>query len=212
MAVALPAQIIYTSEIGIHGGGMLFSGDATGIPAQLNGNLGFMYRRVFNQRISMQADFQTTGINGSMQQPFEALYPTTVNIQQKLQMLDLTVAFNFFDYGQLEHVLKSSNQSLYIFAGWGVVQQLHSHSNAPLNISLPYGLGYKVKLDKRLHLNLQWTQRMMFSADGLEGIDYLDNPLGLNGTNRWNNDQIATFTIGMSYGLFRRQCKCINYH
>jgi hypothetical protein len=206
---SLSAQEIYTTEIGFHGGGSYFIGDVKAKPFDYQPDFGVTFRYVFNQRLSFQTDYHATSISGDYVQPVENLTNPAVMINQNINALDFTFAFNFFDYGQLDYVLKSSDHSAYLFAGIGLIQLQDNNLN-DLNFSIPFGLGYKFKLSERLHLNLQWTHRLML-ADNIEGLPSLDNPLQLNGTNIFNNDHLGTATIGLSYGLFRRKCKCLNY-
>jgi hypothetical protein len=203
------SQQIFTTEIGFHRGGSYFIGDVKTKNLDIKPEYGFTIRHLFNQRLSLQADFNHTSLGGSFEQQFDSLFITGANLDQQLNLLDFSFVFNFLDYGQLDHVLKSSNYTAYLFAGVGIVQQ-DKVDFTDLNFSVPFGIGFKVKLLKRLHVNLQWTHRLML-YDRLEGQDYLDNPLGLNGTNNYNNDQAGTVTIGLSYGLFQRNCKCLNY-
>lgn len=203
------SQQIFTTEIGVHGGGSYFIGDVKTPAFDIKQDYGFTFRRLFNQRIALQADYNHTSIGGSYAQRFDSLFTADANLNQQINLLDLSFVFNFLDYGQLDHVLKSSNYSAYIFAGIGIVQQDKIDFNN-VHFSIPFGMGLKAKLAKRLHLNLQWTHRLML-YDRLEGQDYLDNPLGLNGSNYFNNDQVGTVTLGLSYGLFQRSCKCLNY-
>ena len=181
------SQQIFTTEVGFHGGESYFIGDVRTQLKDIKPDYGFTVRHLFNQRLSLQADFNHTSINGSFEQHYDSLFTSGASLDKKINMLDFSFVFNFLDYGQLDHVLKSSNYSAYLFR-----------------------IGFKVKLSKRLHLNMQWTHRLML-YDRLEGQDYLENPLGLNGNNNFNNDQAGTVTIGLSYGLFQRNCKCLNY-
>lgn len=203
------SQQIFTTEIGIHGGGSYFIGDVKTQSFDFKQDYGFTFRHLFNQRITLQADYNHTSIGGNYAQLFDSIFTVDANLNQQINLLDLSFVFNFLDYGQLDHVLKSSDYSAYVFAGMGIVQQDKIDFDN-LHLSIPFGVGLKVKLAKRLHLNLQWTHRLML-YDRLEGQNYLDNPLGLNGTNNFNNDQAGTVTLGLSYGLFKRSCKCFNY-
>lgn len=205
----LQAQEIYTTEIGLHGGGSYFLGDVKLKSLDFQSDYGITFRYVFNQRLSLLADYHNTSISGDYVQPNENISSPNVTINQKLNTLDLAFAFNFMDYGQLDYILNSSNHSAYLFMGIGLIQ-LPDNNISNLNFSIPVGFGYKFKLSNRLHLNLQWTHRLML-ADNIEGHVALNNPLQLNGTNKFNNDHLGTATIGLSYGLFRRKCKCLNY-
>ena len=206
---SLCAQEIYTTEIGFHGGGSYFVGDVKAKKSDYQPDYGVTFRYVFNQRLSFQADYNNTSILGDYVLPIENIYNPNVTINQQINTLDFTFAFNFFDYGQLDYVLMSSNHSAYLFGGVGLMQ-LQNDNFSDLNFSIPFGMGYKFKLTERLHLNLQWTHRLML-ADNIEGLAQLDDPLQLNGSNILNNDHLGTVTIGLSYGLFRRKCKCLNY-
>lgn len=203
------SQQIFTTELGFHGGESYFIGDVRSGLKDYRPDYGFTIRHLFNQRLSLQADFHHTSINGSFKQHYDSLFTSSANLDNKINMLDFSFVFNFLDYGQLDHVLKSSNYSAYLFAGVGVVLE-NKIDLSKLNYSVPFGIGFKVKLSKRLHLNMQWTHRLML-YDRLEGQDYLNDTLGLNGNNNYNNDQAGTVTIGLSYGLFQRNCKCLNY-
>lgn len=200
------AQEIYTVEIGFHGGGSYFVGDVKAKSFDVKPDYGLIFRYVFNQRLAIQADFNHTTIAGKYTGPVDALSNTNIEINQKINSTDFTLSFNFLDYGQLDYVLNSSNHSAYLFAGIGLMQL----RNNKLSFSIPAGFGYKFKLSKRLHLNLQWTHRLLLS-DNIEGQAELDNPLLLNGSNIFNNDHLGTLTVGFSYGLLRRRCKCLNY-
>ncbi|MEA4936044.1 MAG: DUF6089 family protein [Paludibacter sp.] len=203
------SQQIFTTEVGFHGGESYFIGDVKTKLKDMKPDYGFTIRHLFNQRLSLQADFNHTSIKGSFNQHFDSIYTAVVDLNQEINMVDFSFVFNFLDYGQLDHVLKSSNYSAYLFAGIGLIQQDKADINH-LNFSVPFGMGFKMKLNKRLHMNLQWTHRLML-YDRLEGQNTLENPLGLNGSNIYNNDQAGTVTIGLSYGLFQRNCKCLNY-
>ncbi len=209
VTTSLFAQEIYTIEIGVHGGASYFSGDVKAKSFDFQADYGVLFRYLFNQRLSLQADINHTSIQGDYEQRIEHLYDPDVTINQNINALDFTFAFNFFDYIQLDYVLKSSNHTAYLFAGAGLMHLNNGHSNK-LNASIPIGIGYKVLLSERLHLNAQWTHRLML-ADNIEGHPALNNFLGMNGSNILNNDHLGTVTIGLSYGLFRRKCKCFNY-
>ncbi|MDD4198140.1 MAG: DUF6089 family protein [Paludibacter sp.] len=203
------SQEIYTTEIGFHGGGSYFVGDVKAKFFDFQSDYGMIFRYVFNQRMTLQTDFNSTTIAGDYIQPIENLSNPEITINQNMYSLDFTFGFNFLDYGQLDYVLKSSNHTAYLFAGIGMIQLYNKNFN-DLNFSIPFGFGYKFKLSKRLHLNLQWTHRLML-ADNIEGRGELDNPLQLNGSNIFKNDHLGTATIGLSYSLFRKKCKCLNY-
>lgn len=209
----ISAQDIYTTEIGIHGGGSYFTGDFKSAPqANIKPDFGVTLRYLFNQRLSLMADYHNTELKGTFQQPLDILESTEIALDQKINMLDLCLAINFFDYGQLDYILKSSNFTAFIMGGIGIVEESKGIDGSRIHFSIPFGMGFKLKLSERWHLNLQWTHRLLPATDGLEGNRDFNNPLGLNGSNIFNNDNAGTCTLGISYSLFKRNCKCMNYH
>ncbi|MDD3196115.1 MAG: DUF6089 family protein [Paludibacter sp.] len=209
--VSMFAQMIYTTEAGIYGGASYFSGDVSKNALEgMKGDVGLTLRYVFNQRISLHADYHQTRANGEFTSLYPAVYSETLEVNNPLRFLDVTMAFNFFDYGYLEHIMYSSNITPYLFAGIGGVL-LPAEATGKVSATLPYGIGIKVRLSPRLHLNAQWTQRLMLGSDRVEGRDEANNPLQLNGSNRFNNDGSGSLSIGISIGLTQRDCECQNY-
>jgi hypothetical protein len=77
-----------------------------------------------------------------------------------------------------------------------------------VSVSLPFGVGIKVKLGKRFNFNAQFSNRLLFN-DNLEGLEIFNDPYGLNGSNFLNNDMLSTLTIGITFDFWRRKCDCI---
>jgi len=211
--LAIQAQEEYTTEIGFHGGGSLFRGDfAVTTPAQMRENYGFSFRYLFNKRISLIADFSTTSVNGNFAHQLPVIYPGIVSVNNQINMTDMMLAFNFLDYGKVDNILKSSNYSTYLLVGVGFVDPTGKMNLKELQMTMPIGIGMKLKVTKRMHLNLQMTHRFLLKDDGLERILTMNDPTGTNGTNIFNNDQMGTLSFGVTYNLFRRPCKCLNYY
>jgi hypothetical protein len=209
--ISVSAQMIYTTELGVHAGASYFSGDVKKpMLAGMQEDIGLTFRYVFNQRIALHADYHQTRARGAYSSFYPGVYPGELLLDNPMGLLDVTMAFNFFDYGYLEHVMYSTNVTPYLFGGVGAIL-LPQASRNQLTTTLPFGIGVKVRLNSRLHLNTQWTHRVLLGNDRLEGKDELDNPLKLNGTNWLNNDRSGSITIGISVGLTQRDCKCQNY-
>lgn len=209
--VSVSAQMMYTTEAGVYGGASYVTGDVAKKPLEgMQADWGLTFRYVFNQRIALHVDYHQTHFEGNFQTEYPALYPGNYQLNNQVSMLDLTMAFNFFDYGYLEHVMYSSNITPYLFGGIGVIG-FPSNSYPKLAFTLPFGLGVKIRLSPRLHLNTQWTHRLLSGTDNAEGVDELNDPLRLNGSNRLNRDSWGSFSIGISVGLTQRDCQCQKY-
>lgn len=206
------AQVMYTTELGVYGGASYFTGDVD--KKMLSGmqqDWGLTLRYVFNQRIALHADFHRTKIAGNHESSYPALFSETFQLNQQVNFADLTMAVNFFDYGYLEHVMYSTNITPYIFGGIGAFGFQETAGEFKVGATIPVGMGVKVRLTPRLHLNAKWTHRLITGSDRLEGRDELNDPFRLNGSNRLNRDGAGSFSIGLSVGLTQRDCDCQNY-
>ena len=201
----------YRAEIGISGGGSYYLGDANSAifnSTQLSYGAFFRYR--FNPRIAAKAEFESTKINGA----FTDQNSTPVSFTNPVKSLDFTGEFNFFDLERNEYKQYSKIFSPYIFAGVGMMFYQGINSNDVVNtskytVSIPFGLGIKVKLGKRWNLNGQWTTRLLL-ADDLENVLVLNNTNKLNGSNPFNNDFLSTLTVGISFDIWKKGCDCLN--
>jgi hypothetical protein len=202
-SVTLSAQVSqmdeYKAEIGLDGGGSFYLGDAN---SMLFNNIqlsyGGFFRYAINPRIAFRAEFNDTKIVGNFNFQNNQ-YP----LNKGIYSADFCGEFNFFDLERNPYKRLSKTFSPYIFAGVGII---YSDS---IKASIPFGIGMKVKLSSRWNLNVQWSNRLSF-GDNLEGVKVLNNPDGLNGSNLFNNDLLSTLTIGISYDIWKKNCKCEN--
>ena len=193
------AQDDYRAEIGLSNGGAYYLGDANN---QLFKNTqlayGAFFRYRFNTRVAIKAEFDRAKISWDGN--------ATGN---QVNALDACAEFNFFDLEQNPNRMMSKTFSPYIFAGVGLMNYLYI-GNSSFSGSIPFGVGMKVKLTERLNFNAQWSNRLTFS-DNMEGIAALNNNNNLNGTNFTNNDLLSTFTLGISYDIWRNECDCKDF-
>ena len=203
------AQDVYRAEIGLTGGGAYYLGDANNVPFRnTQFNYGGFLRYKFSPRIALRAEINSTKIAGE--------YPDANNINNSIPFenstiyaADLCGEFNFFDFEQSKNNRLSKLFSPYIFAGLGVMSDMYAGQTFP-EASTTFGIGFKLKLVKRWNLNIQWSNRLLLFSDQIEGVDVLNNPTGLNGTNIFNNDMLSTLTIGVSYDIWKKTCDCNN--
>ena len=199
------AQDNYLAEIGIVGGGSFYLGDANN---QLFQNTqpayGAFLRYKFDTRLALRAELNRTTVAGT----FQNVSNQVINFFNPVYAVDLCGEFNFFDLQKNEYQRFSKPYSPYIFAGLGLMTDLYVGQKLP-GISIPFGVGMKLKLNDRWNLNAQWSNRILLS-DHMEGIDQLNNPYGLNGSNILNNDILSTITIGLSYDFWKKPCNCNN--
>jgi hypothetical protein len=204
----LSAQILvqdeYKAEIGVTGGSSYYLGDANNLlfnNTQVAYGAFFRYR--FNPRISLKAEIDGTKVGGI----FNYLTNQSILLNNPVYAFDLTGEFNFFDLEKNAYKRFSKIFSPYIFAGVGIMNYSDTISSTKYTPSIPFGVGMKVLLGKRWNLNVQWTTRLLL-ADNLEGKPELNNPGTLNGNNPFSNDMLSTFTVGISFDIWKKQCDC----
>lgn len=193
----------YKAEIGLTGGGSYYLGDAN---KTLFNNMelayGGFFRYILNPRFALKAELLRTSVLSP------GLFDNSIYIG------DITAEFNFFDLDRNSNKRFTKTFSPYIFTGVGGMTAVYDNQRFPV-ISLPFGIGMKVKLAKRWNLNAQWTTRLALWSDNLEGFDpdvdtSFNNPNGLNGSNLFNNDLLSTITVGVSYDIWKKECDCAN--
>jgi len=187
----------YQAEIGIAGGENFYLGETNSKMFNYSrvAFSGFFRYRI-NPRIAFKADLTRAVVAG---------YGIVDN---PVYSGDLSGEFNFFDLEQNPYKLHSKTYSPYIFSGLSVLTDVYNGQKLPI-LGLLFGVGMKVKLHARWNLNAQWSNRLLFS-DKLEGSALLyNNPNTLNGSNIFNNDFLSTFTVGVSYDIWKKPCDCM---
>ena len=195
----------YRLEIGVMGGISSYIGDANKVlfgevvskPPLAYGGL-LRYR--FDTRFAVRGEYHWTEVRGKKDD---------ISFNHPVHVADLCGEFNFFDLEKSKYKRFSKNYSPYIFVGVGAMIYPYE-GQTTFGISIPFGVGLKVKLVDRLNLNVQYANRLLFK-DNLEGVEQFDDPYKLNGSNILNNDLLSTFTIGLSFDLWRRKCDCMKF-
>lgn len=200
-------QNVYRLEIGLTGGGDYYLGEAN---SQLFGNMRLAFsgllRYKFDQRLALRVELNRAIVAGS-------------GIRDNVVYAgDVCGEFNFFDLEKNEYKRFSKIFSPYIFTGVSLFTDVYPGQSLP-EVGVPFGLGFKVILSDRWNIDLKWTNRLLL-ADNLEGYsdpakrkiinDPYNNPTGLNGSNLLNNDLLSTFSLGISFNIWKVECDCKN--
>ncbi len=197
------AQNEYRSEIGILGGGAYYLGDANSrLFANNQKAFGLIYRQKIDTRIAISGTWQNTSVAGA---------GAGVTFDNPVNAFDLCAEFNFFDYDDKIYKPNSRKQTVFVYAGIGGMLFPYTNVSGTKNtfmFSYPVGLGYKVMLGERFHLNVIWAHRLLLT-DKMEGQYQLNNANNLNGSNILNNDVLSTFSVGLTYNIWKKSCKCL---
>ena len=200
VSLSVVAQDEFRSEIGPVFGSSLYTGDAAiTYPKNAEVTYGLLFRYHFNERLALRTEWNTTKTSGTYSR----------NFRNDITALDVCGEFNFFDYTHHSYKLTSRRYSPYIFAGAGLMAYPYESSSFTVNPSVLFGAGFKMKLNKRLNLSLQYAGKLLL-ADNMEGVEALNDAAQLNGTNFLNNDLLSSFTAAITIDFWKRKkdCKC----
>lgn len=191
----------YRMEIGVIGGVGSYLGDAnTTFYKEIAPAFGGLFRYRFDTRFSARAEYTRTNVKGET---------ALVEFDNPVNVLDLCGEFNFFDLEKSKYKRFSKRYSPYVFVGIGGMNYKYNDKQS-FGISVPFGVGLKVKLIDRLNFNLQFSNRLLLK-DNLEGVEILNDPYGLNGSNFLNNDFLSTITVGLTFDIWKKKCDCITF-
>ena len=217
-----------SADIGIWGGTSTYWGDLGSVPPMqtFNLNMGAYFRYNFNARDAMRTMFLTGSFSGEGQiesVPFE--------FKKNAQDITLMMEINFLKYVLGE---KKTPFTPYIMGGVGVsyfpLQRdtiydrpfVENQLNYPLNpesvvtASIPFGLGVKFSLGKRLGFGAEYQMRKLFS----DKLDNLEDPLSFKteagetvkySTVYHNNDWAGYLGVHLTYKLYLNQKDCPAY-
>lgn len=109
---------------------------------------------------------------------------------------------NMFPY--LPHSTKDRTAP-YIFGGLGYTAAL---SGGPSFVHIPFGVGIKHNLTKRLSVDVEWSFRKTFN-DKIDGVENFNNPY--QGSLTFNNDWYYLFGLVFTYKFFNIAEDCPVY-
>jgi hypothetical protein len=218
-----------TADIGIWGGWSGYIGDIEEMTLTQSSFpiLGVFYRQNFNQRVSARAMFLTGPISahGTIQN-------TDWSFDKPIQDLSLQVEINFLRYmlGNRKHAFTS-----YVTAGIGatffkyqvdpasigIFNPSHNKGTNPIDEgvfspTLPFGLGFKFNMGKRLGIGVEYQMRKIFS----DKLDNLDDPLAhFNNQGKevtytdflHNNDWTGFLGLQLTYSVYFGDKSCPAY-
>ncbi|MBC8004019.1 MAG: outer membrane beta-barrel protein [Verrucomicrobia bacterium] len=212
------AQAQPSLDIGVFGGAGTYFGDMTKIEfsESVNPAYGAFVRYNFNPRYALRLNV-FNGTIGAVGEFNNQLWnnelnplPSEWSFDKNVMDVSLQFEFNFFKYivGQ-----KETPYSTYIFGGVGmhfyefddIDAPQEGNNNSEVSPTLPFGLGFKFNLSKRIGLGIEGGLRKTFS----DKLDNLDDPLsyGIDKTTKYtdqyhNNDWTAYAGIHLVYKLF----------
>lgn len=226
---AVSASAQKTADIGLWGGTSVYFGDLDDAPPleSLNPNFGAYFRYNFNARVGLRAQFLTGTFAGD-----GVIESVPYGFSKSVQDLSLQVEINYLNY-----ILgvKNTPFTSYVMAGVGVAyfpyemdpsfiatfNPLHNKGNTLVDESIvattiPFGIGFKFTLGKRLGLGMEYQMRKLFDDE----LDNLDDPLAFINNDReeviyndysHNNDWSGYLGIHVTYKIYMGKKACPAY-
>jgi len=210
--IVFKAQGQPSLDVGIFGGAGTYFGDMTrsDISKSINPAYGAFARYNFNPRYGLRFNVLTGTIGAEGEYDTQVFQPAANNywaFNKNVLDVSLQFEFNFFKYivGN-----KETPHSTYILGGVGMQSYSYENprvvggSNSEMSPTIPFGLGFKFNLSKRIGIGLEGGLRKTFS----DKLDNLDDPLtnlpnvDINYTDRYhNNDWTAYVGVHLVYKL-----------
>ena len=167
-----------------------------------------LFRYLPNTRWAFKTNLYVGGLSGDSAD-MTNVFPTdeTYKFTSTFYEIGEMVEFNFFSYGIGETYRKLKRFTPYITAGLGLTMW-NVGGETGVAFCLPFGLGVKYKINKRLNLGLEFLMKKTFT-DRLDG-SILADPLGIKSSFMKNTDWYSTLTVTLSYE-FSKRCATCNY-
>ncbi len=168
-------------------------------------SFGGFYRYILNPRYALKSTVNYTPIRGNdadFANDFQQLRAT----QFKTNITDIAVQFEF-NFLEYKHSVRKKSFSPYVSAGIGV-SLVKKSEDFSYNFVIPFGLGAKFYLSRRLSVAGLWEFRKTFT-DTLDGYDFPQN--SEFSSNLHNNDWYYVVGISFSYKINYYKLLCPAY-
>lgn len=186
----------YRCEFGVMGGLAYYTGDANPhIFQHVAPSYGGYFRYKFTPRWALRAKVQYGSVGYKWEDQIQ---------QSRIGQLDAIAEYNFFRL-RLNGIDQSARAySPYLFLGFGLALHGDLKHFGPY---MPFGVGFKWQMAPRWSMNIEWQQELFF-CDNVEGIEELNNTVGLNKSNFLRNDLVSTLTLGIGFHFLREKPIC----
>ncbi|MDE5773793.1 MAG: porin family protein [Muribaculaceae bacterium] len=209
-AFGASAQEDYRFDIGGGIGMSGYLGDANTSVLYQNPSwdLELLLRYIANPRWAFKTNLYVGQLRGNTEQMVN-VYPGGQQFKFSTTFYEVgeMAEFNFFNYGMGETYRKLKRWSPYITGGLSLtLWTVDRHTYA--GFTLPFGAGFKFKVNRRLNLGLEFLMKKVFT-DRLDG-DNLQDPYGIKSSFAKNTDWYSTLTFTISYE-FSKRCEVCHY-
>jgi hypothetical protein len=199
------------SDIGIFAGTSYYMGDLN--PSKYFYSPGYAIGPIFRYNFDPRNSIRISGIyhnlSGSTARSNDPYIQSLTPASFDATFIDLAANYeiNFIPYKTANRKLK---QSLYLTAGLGYHIVLTSSVPAANNhVTIPFGIGYKFNITKKLSAGGEMTVRKTFTDSSIDGITNIASEA--NNTLFGNKDWYTFAGIFISYKIFNYREDCPAY-
>ncbi len=194
----------YTMELGIGAGMMSYEGDYNGnVFKCMKPSAALLYRYLFNPRSAIRASLDYGTLKGSSES-VKTVYPEPAdNWSFSNMLIDINAIYeyNFWPYGTGKDYRGAQRLTPYVLVGVGMTYVKTGGSTVTANV--PFGLGIKYKMGKRVNLNLEWVMHFSLS----DKFDGMKDPYNIASSGPFKNaDCYSQLMINLTYS-FKERCR-----
>jgi hypothetical protein len=196
-------------DLGVFSGGSYYLGDINQSRHIYSPSVavGGFYRYNINPRYSIRGNVYYGGLKGDPLDFNNVFYEWREEDPFKSSILDVSLQFEF-NFLPFNTRGKKLDYSPYVTGGIGF-SFIKSTSSAPTyELIIPFGIGFKVNLAKRLSAGLEWGFRRTFNDD-IDGLENWDDP-GYRSILH-NYDWYSFTGIFVTYKIFNYRDDCPVY-
>lgn len=170
----------------------------------LAANVGVRY--LFNSRFAAKAQIEMAQLSGNTAD-YDNVFPNQAQYSFKANAYSLLIKgeANFFAYGIGETYKRLRRWTPFVSIGVGATLG-SSGGKSTGALAIPLGVGVKVKLNRRLNFNAEFTMTKTFT-DRLDSEE-LSDPYQIKSSFFKNTDWYSTLTVGLSYEFGPRCVTC----
>lgn len=206
LAISAQEDADFRMEIGGSLGANYYLGDVnTKLYHQSGPAVGAVWRYLFDSRNDLKTTMTFGSVKGNSDISID-YYPTDLNSKSasttplkynfSSYVVDLSCVYevNFWPYGYYQNYMGRKRLTPFLQLGVGFT---YIGENKSMTANLPFGLGVKYRLGKRLNLAFDWSVHFSLS----DKIDGLEAPLGISGEGFKNKDSYQMTLITLTYNF-----------
>lgn len=157
------------SEMGVFGGASYYLGDinTAGQFYKPSPSVGVLYRLVLDSRQAFRSNVYYGGFQGA-DRDFKNDFQQNRNISFSASLLDMNVVYEF-NFLPFKYSDRGTSFTPFIFGGLGYDFILQSTYNISNHFSVPFGIGLKYMISKKITVGTEWSFRKTFE-DKIDGV------------------------------------------